>query len=112
MKKIIHSPAPWYPIQIAGYMGLFDEDFYSGKRLLDFEEVGPDIAQSNCIIASKAPDMYKIIFKIYSHYEEFESKEEYNLKHNINLTSFEKIIFGEVRILLHNIEELKNHKIT
>jgi len=101
MKKIIHSPAPWYPIQIAGYMGLFDEDFYSGKRLLDFEEVGPDIAQSNGIIASKAPDMYKTLFNVVKYSNDV--KEPYKIS---------PLLILEITNILNSIEELKKHEIT
>ena len=33
MKKLIHSPAPWYPIQFAGIYMLNDSDNYESKVL-------------------------------------------------------------------------------
>jgi hypothetical protein len=67
MKKLIHSPAPWYPIQFAGIYMLNDSDNYESKVLLYCDEVGEDIAETNAIIASKAPDMYKVLFQVIHH---------------------------------------------
>ena len=46
---------------------LNDSDQYESKVLLHCNEVGEDIAQTNAIIASKAPDMYKVLHGIIHH---------------------------------------------
>jgi len=67
MNKLIHSPAPWVAIEFAGIYMLNDSDEYESKVLLHCDEVGEDIAETNAIIASKAPDMYEVLFKVLHH---------------------------------------------
>jgi len=99
MKKIIYTPAPWYPLQFGGYIGLRDSDFYESKDILDVDEVGEDIAMSNGIIASKAPDMYKVLFGVIHHNDN--TKEEYKLP---------KSLIEQITNILTSIEELKENE--
>lgn len=74
MKKIIHSPAPWFPIEFGGIYMLNDSDQYESKILLHCDEVGEDIAESNAIIASKAPDMYKCLWNLNTYFIDLQNK--------------------------------------
>ncbi len=67
MKKLIHSPAPWFAVQYANSFYIQTEDFYSESAVMDIEIVGEDIAETNAIIASKSPDMYKVLHGIIHH---------------------------------------------
>lgn len=96
MKKIIHSPAPWFAIQFAGIYMLNDSDMYESKVLLHCDEMGEDIAQSNAIIASKAPDMYKTLFGVLHHNDNV--KEEFKLP---------KSLIEEISSILTDIENYK-----
>jgi len=97
MKKIIHSPAPWYTIDFGGMVMLTDSDQYTSNLLFDCDDVGDDIAQSNAIIASKAPDMYKALFGVLHHND--------NVKEPFKLP---KSLVMEITTILMTIDELKN----
>lgn len=96
MKKLIHSPAPWFTIQFANFYQLLDNVFYEAKVLLDVEDVSEDIAQSNAIIASKSPDMYKALFGVLHHNDNV--KEEYKLP---------KSLIEQITTILEDIETYK-----
>jgi hypothetical protein len=99
MKKLIHSPAPWFTNQYGGIFLLTDTDTYENKMLLDVDKdegVGEDIAQSNAIIASKAPDMYKALFGVLHHND--------NVKEQFKLP---KSLIEQITTILKDIETYK-----
>lgn len=50
-----HTPAPWYPIDIAGWQHIHSEPFYEATDLLNQEEC--ENAQANIKVACAAPDL-------------------------------------------------------
>lgn len=96
MKKLIHSPAPWFAIQYANSFYIQTEDSYSESAVMDIEIVGEDIAQTNAIIASKAPDMYKALFGVLHHNDNV--KEEFKLP---------KSLIEQISSILTDIETYK-----
>lgn len=56
----------WYAIEFSGTIILKDSPFYEGKNILDYEDVGKEVADANARMAISAPKMYNLLEKIFN----------------------------------------------
>lgn len=54
----------WHAIEFAGIIILKDEEFYEGKNILDYDDVGQVVADANAKLAIAAPVLLKALEKI------------------------------------------------
>lgn len=54
----------WHAIEFAGIIILKDSEFYEGKNILDYDDVGKEVADANAKLAISAPVLLKALQKI------------------------------------------------
>ncbi len=56
----------WHAIEFGGTIILKDSPFYEGKNILDYDDVGKEVADANAKLATCAPKMYNLLQKIFN----------------------------------------------
>lgn len=54
----------WHAIEFSGFIILKDSEFYEGKNLLDYSDVGEEVANANAKLAISAPKLKQALEKI------------------------------------------------
>lgn len=54
----------WHAIEFAGTIILKDSPFYEGKNILDYDDVGKEVADANAKLAISAPKLLSALEKI------------------------------------------------
>lgn len=74
--NMLTFPKEIFSIDVAGFIGLSDEDSYSGKDLLDAEDVGAEQAVANGNRIAKRYNMHDVLVKTVSDLKEMLDKGE------------------------------------
>lgn len=64
MSEFRGTKKDWHAIEFAGIIILKDEEFYEGKNILDYDDVGKEVADANAKLAISAPILLKALEKI------------------------------------------------
>lgn len=67
MNEFKGTKEKWYSVEFAGFINIQDGEFYEDKNILDFEDVGSDIAKANALLISKAPEMLEMLKECYTY---------------------------------------------
>lgn len=61
MSKFKGTKKEWHAIEFAGTIILKDSEFYEGKNILDYDDVGKEVADANARLAISAPALLKAL---------------------------------------------------
>lgn len=70
----------WHAIEFAGFIILKDSEFYEGKNILDYSDVGKEVAEANARLAIKAPKLLEVLKKCKTELEYLYSEVEFEGK--------------------------------
>lgn len=59
MKKLKHTPAPWYAVNYGGYITIQSTNFYENTNILDEDKC--ERAEDNGLLCAAAPDLLEAL---------------------------------------------------
>lgn len=64
MNNFKGTKTDWHAIEFAGIIILKDSEFYEGKNILDYDDVGKEVADANAKLSISSPKLLAALQKI------------------------------------------------
>lgn len=61
MKEFKGTKTEWHAVEFAGFIILKDSDFYEGKNILDYSDVGEVVANANAKLAKHSYELLEAL---------------------------------------------------
>lgn len=61
MKDFKGTKTEWHAVEFAGFIILKDSDFYEGKNILDYSDVGEVVANANAKLAKNSFELLEMV---------------------------------------------------
>ena len=63
MEEFKGTKTEWHAVEFAGFIILKDSDFYEGKNILDYSDVGEVVANANAKLAKHSYELLEMLIR-------------------------------------------------
>jgi len=64
MEAFKGTKTEWHAVEFAGFIILKDSDFYEGKNILDYSDVGEEVANANAKLAKHSFELLDMVMSL------------------------------------------------